>query len=277
MSPVQPPLPAVPPPTRQLPLVPPPAGAVAPDATGSSEATSTAGAGPVPTGPVDWMPLPPEPGAVPPDPYRAPAGAHGSSAAGPGDTPDAGHQRADRRRVRLRLPAAPRSPRGSRGTAAAGLGAVAVLLLELGLVMHQAGTTLWGRVPLWAAFATVAALVGLVAVGGLRAAPAVRDRAWAIGAGGLTGTAVFWVLVVLPGADTDRGFVLTAALACLGGCLWLTAGHNRAARPEPVPEADQPQSGPSVTGWDDEPADEVASAPDEDYSTVDSPEPSPVA
>ena len=273
MSPVQPPLPAVPPPTRQLPLVPPPAGAPAPDGAGSAEAgfpeaSSTAGAGPVPTGPVDWMPLPPEPGAVPPGPFRAAAGPHGSSAAGPGDTPDAGQQRASRRRVRLRLPAVPRSPRGGRGTAAAVLGAVAVLLLELGLVMHQAGTTLWARVPLWAAFATVAAVVGLVSVVGLRAAPAVRDRAWAIGAGGLTGTAVFWVLVVLPGADTDRGFVLTAALACLGGCLWLTAGRSRTARPEPVREADHPRSEPPVTGRDDEPADEPAPARDEDDSPV---------
>jgi hypothetical protein len=35
--------------------------------------------------------------------------------------------------------------------------------------------------------------------------------------------AAFWLLVVLPGADTDRGFVLTAALGCLGAALWVGA------------------------------------------------------
>jgi hypothetical protein len=132
--------------------------------------------------------------------------------------------------VRLRLPDVPRSTRGGRGTAAAALGLVALLLLELGLLVHQAGTTLWGRVPLWSSFATVAAVVGLAAVAGVRAAAPVRDRAWAIGAGGLSGLAVFWLLVVLPTADTDRGFVLTAALACLGASLWLTTGTGRPAR-----------------------------------------------
>jgi hypothetical protein len=125
----------------------------------------------------------------------------------------------------------PRTAPGGRGTAAAVLGLVALLLLELGLFVHQAGTTLWGRVPLWSAFATVAAVAGLAAVAGSRAAAPVRDRAWAVGAGGLSGVAVFWLLVVLPTADTDRGFVLTAALACLGASLWLTAGSGRAARP----------------------------------------------
>jgi hypothetical protein len=248
VSPVQPPLPAVPSPTRQLPVVPPPATPV----SGGSTAVGThLAGGAVPTGPVDWMPLPPEPGAVPPAPRPAPDPARDGAAE---DARDDG--RPARRRVRLRLPDVPRRAPGGRGSAAAALGLVALLLLELGLFVHQAGTTLWGRVPLWSAFATVAAVVGLAAVGGLRAAPAVRDRAWTIGAGGLTGLAVFWLLVVLPTADTDRGFVLTAALACLGGCLWLTAGRGRSARAgdevrdaEPQPAAEEP-----APGEDDVPA-----------------------
>jgi hypothetical protein len=183
----------------------------------------------VPTGPVDWMPLPPEPGAALPGAGSDPGAAPGTAAADGG--PAASSAAARRRRVRLRLPAAPARPRGGRGSAAAVLGLVALLLLELGLLVHQSGKTLWATVPLWAGFATAAAVVGLTAVAGLRAAPAARDRAWGVGAGGLTGLAVFWLLVVLPTADTDRGFVLTAALACLGGCLWLTAGRSRAARP----------------------------------------------
>ena len=253
MSPVQPPLPAVPPPTRQLPVLPPPT-------SGGSTALGTHPAGgAVPTGPVDWMPLPPEPGAVPPPPR--PAFDPAPDPARDGSPADAGSTgRPARRRVRLRLPDVPRRARGGRGSAAAALGLVALLLLELGLVVHQAGTTLWGRVPLWSAFATVAAVVGLAAVGGLRAAPAVRDRAWTLGAGGLSGLAVFWLLVVLPTADTDRGFVLTAALACLGGCLWLTAGRGRSARAGD--EVRDIESQPARESEDDVPqADGTAEAP----------------
>jgi hypothetical protein len=31
---------------------------------------------------------------------------------------------------------------------------------------------------------------------------------------------------VLPGADSDRGFLLTAALACLGATLWIGAKRD---------------------------------------------------
>lgn len=262
MSPVQPPLPAVPPPTRQLPVLPPPGG------SGSTALGAHPGgaAGAVPTGPVDWMPLPPEPGAVPPSPRPAPEpvreGFFEGAEPAPTDAPA-------RRRVRLRLPEVKRPAHGGRGTAAAVLGLVALLLLELGLLVHQAGTTLWGRVPLWSSFATVAAVVGLAAVLGSRAAAPVRDRAWAVGAGGLTGVAVFWLLVVLPTADTDRGFVLTAALACLGGSLWLTAGARRDARPAgdgapEVPEAGSAAPSDDATAGDapagDAPADDALPA-----------------
>ena len=53
------------------------------------------------------------------------------------------------------------------------------------------------------------------------------DAAWKVAAGGLTGLAVFWVLVVLPRVDSDRGFVLTAALAALGAALWVAPGRGR--------------------------------------------------
>jgi hypothetical protein len=56
--------------------------------------------------------------------------------------------------------------------------------------------------------------------------PGGRARAglaWRVGAAGLVALAVFWLLVVLPGADSDRGFLLTAALGCLGAALWVGA------------------------------------------------------
>jgi len=46
------------------------------------------------------------------------------------------------------------------------------------------------------------------------------DSAWRMAAAGLLGLAVFWLLVVLPNADTDRGFLFTAALGALGAALW---------------------------------------------------------
>jgi hypothetical protein len=106
------------------------------------------------------------------------------------------------------------------------LGAAAVVLLEVGLLRGVGRTAgFWHTVPLWSAFATVAALVGLLA-SVARGARAGSDRAWRISAAGLTGLAVFWVLVVLPVGGTDRGFVLTAALGCLGVSLWLAPGRK---------------------------------------------------
>jgi hypothetical protein len=69
--------------------------------------------------------------------------------------------------------------------------------------------------------AVLGLLVGLTRGRGLR-----DDGAWKVSAAGLTGVAAFWVLVVLPMANTDRGFVLTAALACLGLALWVTPGRR---------------------------------------------------
>jgi hypothetical protein len=106
------------------------------------------------------------------------------------------------------------------------LALAAVVLLEIGLLLHF-GTahSFWTTVPLWSGFATLAALVGVLASTARGARPGT-DRAWRISAAGLTGLAVFWVLVVLPVAASDRGFVLTAALGCLGVSLWLVPGRK---------------------------------------------------
>ena len=90
----------------------------------------------------------------------------------------------------------------------------------------SAAARCWSLVPLWAAFATVAALLALVAFVPVpasrgasrqrRTASATTGITWRIAVGGLVGLAVFWLLVVLPHADTNRGFVLTAALGALG-------------------------------------------------------------
>jgi hypothetical protein len=43
------------------------------------------------------------------------------------------------------------------------------------------------------------------------------------------GLAVFWLLVVLPVADSDRGFLLTAALGLLGAGVWLSSRRSATA------------------------------------------------
>lgn len=103
-----------------------------------------------------------------------------------------------------------------------GLVLTALLLLEAGLALRFGGESFWSDIPLWSAFATACTVLGLAAASALL--PGVKrlgaGTAWRVAAGGLVGLAVFWVLVVLPVVATDRGFLLTAALACLGGALW---------------------------------------------------------
>jgi hypothetical protein len=106
-----------------------------------------------------------------------------------------------------------------------GLGVLAVVLLELGLSLRFAGESLWQVVPTWSALATVAALVALVpGVAALTGRIPTRT-AWRAGAVGVAALAVFWVLVALPLAASDRGFWLTAALAAAGAALWLAPGR----------------------------------------------------
>jgi hypothetical protein len=103
-----------------------------------------------------------------------------------------------------------------------GLVLASLVLLEVGLALRFGGESFWSDIPLWSAFATACTVLGLAAAATL--VPGGRrlgaGTAWRVAAGGLVGLAVFWVLVVLPVVATDRGFLLTAALACLGGALW---------------------------------------------------------
>jgi hypothetical protein len=106
-----------------------------------------------------------------------------------------------------------------------GLALVAVVLLEIGLLLDFGGAdTFWSTVPLWSGFATLAALSALPAF--LVGSEAAAGRPGRLALAGTTGVAVFWLLVALPVADTDRGFVLTAALACLGAGLWIVPSRR---------------------------------------------------
>jgi hypothetical protein len=134
-----------------------------------------------------------------------------------------------------RTPRAPRTPRPARSPRqravriGTGLTALSLLLLQLGLVLGLGEAPLWSAATLWSVFATLATLVGALPFAG-RVVPAARqhpDAVWKAAAGGLTGVAVFWVLVVLPQVHSNGGFVLTAAMAALGAALWIAPSRSR--------------------------------------------------
>ena len=183
------------------------------------------------TGPVDFVPG--LPGAGPPPPPATAQEPAGATAAAPGPDgrtwPDTLETDAPKKASRVR------APQNGAALLGVGLAVLGLLLLELGLGLRFGDRALWSLVPLWSAFATVAALLTLVgfapatlgrttAPGGAAAGAGLR---WRIAAGGLVGLAVFWLLVVLPHADTNRGFVLTAALGAFGAALWTGPARSR--------------------------------------------------
>jgi hypothetical protein len=206
--------------TRSLPPHP---GATPLSATPPSAGQPAAPAeAPQPTGPVDFVPGLPGVGTPPPPPPAAAAPpAPGTGPVWP-ETLESDAPAQDG-------PRPARAPRDRRALTRVGLSVLALALLQLGLLLDFGTDSLWSAVTLWSAFATLAVVAALL-VFVLSAAPGARFReeaAWRIAAGGLLGLAVFWLLVGLPSADSDRGFLLTAALACLGAALW--AGSARKA------------------------------------------------
>ena len=219
--------------TRQLPLAPPPPSsgpsthelplpsrnqqAAASGSPSGSPSSGAAVGGPPAT--------PPAPGLPPVHPVPHATGtAQAVPPAAPGDRPAGGRVSPSSPTVRRR--------RGARQRAAL----VGLLLVALSLVLLQVGLALpfgseryWSTLSLWSGFATLATVLGLAAfIGAGPGASRVRPAAtWRIAAAGLTGLAVFWILVVLPRVDSDRGFVLTAALACLGAALWVAPARTR--------------------------------------------------
>jgi hypothetical protein len=217
--------------TQEIPVVQPAPGATAtsqrpphPHATGHAPVQPVDA--PVATGPVDFIPGLPGAGSPPPPapsaPMTAPAPAQPVEAPRPtwpeiletdGPTGDRPGKPQGRR---------PRDPAALLGL---GLVVLSVVLLEIGLTLGFGGESYWSAVTLWSAFATVSAVLALVAFTAfVRAGERRRSgHAWRLAAAGLVGVAVFWLLVVLPVVDSDRGFVLTAALGALGGALWVGA------------------------------------------------------
>jgi hypothetical protein len=183
---------------------------------------------PQPTGPVDFVPglpglgtQPVPPSATPPPP--PPSTAPETAAPVWPDTLESEVAPA-RSEKQHRV----RAPRDRSVLLGLGLAVLSLVLLELGLSLDFGAESYWSAVTLWSAFATVCAVLGVLAFvasfpSGSRLRPNV---AWRIAAGGLVGLAVFWLLVVLPVVASDRGFLLTAALGALGAALWIGPGRK---------------------------------------------------
>ena len=195
----------LPPPSSPAAPVPP-----APPAAGPAPVTEAQE-----TGRVDYVPG--LPGAAP-SPASAPAAPPSWQGSTGADTPAEGGGGASR-------PAAGRD-RGA--LVGVGLVLLSLVLLQFGLSLRFGTESFWSALPLWSLFATVCVVLGLAASAALLPGGRRLDRRTGgrIAAGGLTGLAVFWLLVVLPRADTDRGFLHTAALAALGGAVWLATNRD---------------------------------------------------
>jgi hypothetical protein len=109
--------------------------------------------------------------------------------------------------------------------AASGLALLAAGTALAGLFVPLGGPTFWASAQFWSGFAAFCALLQL--------APLARPvfgwpaaRAWAVGAVGVAGLLLFWVLVVLPVVSSNSSFMVTAAVMAAAGGVWLAPGRR---------------------------------------------------
>jgi hypothetical protein len=195
------------------PPLPPHPGAVAPVPVDQPE----------PTGPVDFVPG--LPGTPPVPPPAAPSPPQAETRTDAVVWPDTLEADDSGRPAKVRRIGAPRDRAAVLGI---GLAVLALVLLELGLALDFGAQSYWSAVPLWSAFATLCAVLGVLAfAAAFPSGNRLRSGSvWRIAAAGLVGLAVFWVLVVLPVVASDRGFLLTAALGALGAAVWVGPGRK---------------------------------------------------
>jgi hypothetical protein len=105
----------------------------------------------------------------------------------------------------------------------------------IGLFVPYEGATFWTTAQFWTGFAALCALVQL--------APLARPvfgwparRAWSIGAAGVAGLLLFWLLIVLPVVSANSSFVVTAAVGAAAAGAWL-------GRRPPVTSRERPPEG----------------------------------
>jgi len=126
----------------------------------------------------------------------------------------------------------------ARAVAARGLAVAGGAATMVGLFVPYDGATFWNTAPFWSGFAALCAVVQLAPLTTpVLGWPAVR--AWAIGAAGVVGLLLFWVLIVLPEVSSNSSFVLTAAVVAVAGGSWLAPGRRiwAASRSRPAHRA----------------------------------------
>ena len=157
----------------------------------------------------------------------------------PGHGPDRPEQHQDAQPGRQARPGAPAPARHTpavhrRVLASRLLALLAGVTAAIGLFGPDEGPTFWASAQFWTGFAALCALVQL--------APLARPvfgwparRAWSIGAAGVAGLLLFWVLIVLPVVSANSSFVVTAAVGAAAAGAWL-------GRP-PVTSRERPAEG----------------------------------
>jgi hypothetical protein len=101
------------------------------------------------------------------------------------------------------------------------LAATAWPVVALGLFVPEAGSSAFGRIPAWSAFALAClVLVGVGAFGGPQGPGS--GRTWTLGVVGACGLVAFWVLLVLPAISRNTSFALTLGVAFATAAVWLT-------------------------------------------------------
>jgi hypothetical protein len=142
----------------------------------------------------------------------------------PGTEPRQGRKARPRAAVPARHSPRRDAARG-RGAAAGVLALLAAGTALAGLFVPYEGATFWASARFWSGFAAFCALLQL--------APLARPlfgwpagRAWSVGAAGVAGLLLFWVLIVLPVVSSDSSFVVTAAVMAAAGGSWLAPGRR---------------------------------------------------
>jgi hypothetical protein len=105
------------------------------------------------------------------------------------------------------------------------LSIVPILAVPVGLFISERGSTFWSGNEAWSVFAVVCAFVQL--------APLLRSTfgwspplAWRIGAAGVGGLLLFWVLLVLPSIGRNTSFAVTIGVAAACAALWMAPARQ---------------------------------------------------
>lgn len=100
-----------------------------------------------------------------------------------------------------------------------------VVLLLVGLTFDNGGTNGWGDYTAWALFAVVCAVLQLAPIVG-KSLGLTDENSWFLAAVGTAGLALYWVIIVLPGASSNTGFAQTLAVGFAVIGLWLSPGRR---------------------------------------------------